>query len=110
MQIVNVRGKKPGDDGIIYCGLAWAGWEASPLGNPCRKGFKCSVCKEVHKTPGETLPCYKYWLFNSIVQENPSVLNEMKKLKSNSILGCWCSPQRCHCEIIIEAWERFVDV
>jgi len=107
MRIVNVRGIKPGTEGITYCGRAWAGWEASPLGNPCIKNYKCKVCKQTHLTAPETITCYRYWLVNNVVQENPVIIEAMLSLNEESILGCWCVPNPCHCEVIIETWEKF---
>ncbi len=110
MQIINVKGLDPKTQDIVYCGRDWAGWKDSPLGNPIRKGFKCKICKEIHKTPSETIPCYKFWLVNNIVQENPIILKAMNELNKDSVLGCWCFPNPCHCQIIIETWEKFFNV
>ena len=110
MEIINVRGIKPSTSGIIYCGRACAGWEASPLGNPCHKGFECKVCKKIHTTSVDTIPCYKYWLVNNVVQENPVIIQAMKSLNKDSVLGCWCTPNPCHCEVIVEVWEKFFNV
>ncbi len=33
------------------------------------------------------------------------LLNEIRKLKKEDILGCWCKPENCHGDAIIEIWE-----
>ena len=107
MKIINVRGVKPGTEGVVYCGRQWAGWKTSPLDNPYHKSFVCKVCKKIHTTPTDTIPYYKYWLVNNVVQENPVIIQAMKSLNKDSTLGCWCAPAKCHCEIIAEVWEQF---
>ena len=100
-QIVNVRGLRPNQPGILYCGRAWAGWQASPLGNPFRPGRD--------GTREEVLERYRSWLGGQITEGNQEVLDALAAIKADSILGCWCFPSRCHCQIIWEEWTRLMN-
>jgi hypothetical protein len=52
-------------------------------------------------TKEESLQRYKEWLLSQ-----PSLISEMKVELKGKILGCWCSPARCHGDIIIEVIEN----
>ena len=66
--------------GGIYCG------RPSALGNPF--------------VGNNAIPQYETWLAKQIVEQNPKVVLMLQSLQPNSILGCWCAPLGCHCEII----------
>ena len=34
------------------------------------------------------------------------LLKEIQKLKKDDILGCWCKPEDCHGDAIIELWKE----
>jgi len=42
---------------------------------------------------------YKQYIKNKI--KNDNLFNELKKLKGKT-LGCWCKPEKCHGDILIE--------
>lgn len=117
MQVINVRGLKPNDPSVIYCGRDHAGWEASPLGNPCSaRGKPCPVCGLVHfaawgtqVTPCRSLPCYRKWLWEKIRTRDRVVLDTLRALSEDSVLGCWCKPKPCHAEVIASAWAWCVE-
>lgn len=66
----------------IYCGRPTA-W-----GNPFQIG-KDGTREEVIKK-------YENWLING---DGQFLLKEISKLKGK-ILGCWCKPKACHCDIL----------
>jgi len=82
MQIVNIKSGKPYD---IYCG------RGSIFGNPYEIG--------VDGTREQVIERYKKW-FNFLLRDKRFV-DELNKLKGKT-LGCFCVPQKCHCEVIIE--------
>jgi hypothetical protein len=43
-------------------------------------------------------------LFETYAREN--LTHEIKQLKEDDVLGCWCKPQPCHGDIIIKLWRE----
>jgi hypothetical protein len=37
------------------------------------------------------------------LKDNPQ-LEAMLELTEDSVLGCWCKPEACHCDVIAAAW------
>jgi hypothetical protein len=95
--IVNVRGIKPNDPSIFYCGREFGGWNGSILGNLF---YLSSEDKRE-----ECVDKYRKWLFKQIELNNEPIINAIKRIKEDSKLGCWCYPKLCHCSVIIEAWK-----
>lgn len=79
----------------------------SPLGNPFTAKQEGSRDKAVEK--------YRFWLNIQWKSGNPQVVNEInrlkEKLKTNGELNlvCWCSPAKCHAEIISTAVMNLVN-
>lgn len=100
MKIVNVKGMHP-DSGIVYCGREWAGWPSSVWGNPYREGRDGSRTEIIEK--------FRVYLQKMLAGKSPAARNmqeELADLTERSVLGCWCTPLRCHCEVIAEEWEK----
>lgn len=99
--IVNCRKQKPD----IYCGRAYKGYPASPLGNPFPMASEADRDVVIEK--------YRRWLWKKIKAHDLNVLYALRlildRASSESVprppvnLGCWCAPKRCHCECIISA-------
>lgn len=47
-------------------------------------------------TRKEVIEKYREYLL-----DNPILMGKIKELKGK-ILGCWCAPQACHCDILAE--------
>lgn len=75
----------------IYCG------RPSVLGNPY------PITKSEERD--EVIAKYRVWLWEQIQNKNKEILTELEKMNEETVLGCWCSPKFCHCEIIIKAWN-----
>lgn len=79
----------------------------SILGNP----FKLETESE------RNIVCEKYdsWLTNEIKNDNMEILKEISRLLHIYIehgklhLYCWCKPQRCHSESIINILYRWLE-
>lgn len=70
----------------------------SPLGNPFI--FNSKSMKK-----GDTLNDYELWLREKISKRDKLVCDELNRLykiaKNGELnLSCWCSPQKCHGDII----------
>lgn len=88
MQVVNLKTWKGAH---IYCG------RPSPLGNPFHIGRDGDRQEVIEK--------YRRWLWEKIKTNDAAVVDSIRSLKPDSVLGCWCHPLPCHCDIIIRAWE-----
>jgi hypothetical protein len=64
----------------------------SKWGNPYKIG--------VDGTRGEVIEKYRDYILN-----NKELLDDLPELKGK-ILGCWCSPKRCHGEVLLELIEQ----
>lgn len=89
MKVVNIRKTKKYD---IYVG------RGSKWGNPYShiygKGIYCS---------NRSIAIKKY---EEYIKSNKELLESLHELKGK-VLGCYCSPKRCHGEILIKLVEEF---
>lgn len=112
MEVVNVKDFVGGvvearRQGVVYCG------RPSPLGNPCSEPMApCPTCGLVHFGPKmvqltecRSIECYRKWLWQRIKGRDPAIMRALRALKPDDLLGCWCAPKACHCDVIIKAWE-----
>ena len=44
-------------------------------------------------------------LYKEYIKNNKQLMSELNELK-NKTLGCWCSPNKCHGEILLELLEK----
>lgn len=58
--------------------------------------FKC-------ETREEAVNEYRYWL-----REQKDLLEKLPELEGKT-LGCWCKPQSCHGDVLIEMIEQLKD-
>ena len=82
---------------FVYIGRAGRGFTGD-FGNPVKVGETCPVCAGVHKKPGDTLPCYRTWLENEVL--NNREFREKVGLLAGKTLVCFCHPKPCHGEIL----------
>lgn len=55
------------------------------------------------ETREEAIECYRSWLWTEIREGR--ITKELLLTLDNQILGCYCSPKRCHGEILRAAVE-----
>lgn len=67
--------------------------EYTGLGNPFVVG--------PHITREEAIARFKDW-----ARSRPMVMQAIRNLPLDAKLGCWCSPQPCHGDAIIELWRE----
>jgi predicted NAD-dependent protein-ADP-ribosyltransferase YbiA (DUF1768 family) len=99
MKIVNVHQygtiKDAEAAGVTYLG------RPTVLGNPYSHLDVKGTIKVA--TREESVSRYKEWLWSRIKQEDQAVLMWLRSLREDSVLGCWCAPKECHCEVLIKA-------
>lgn len=94
IRIVNMNNYKPKTEEILFMVD-----RTTPLGNP----FKLSDCEyDADLMHG----LYLLWFEHKITKRNDNTfLNYLnfivtKSNDNNIALGCWCSPEKCHAEVI----------
>lgn len=74
------------------------------FGNPYQIGKICSRCNEIHKDGGSTLNCFKEY-FEERIENDKQFKEKILELKDKT-LGCFCKPNPCHGDIILEYLEK----
>jgi len=92
--IVNIKNSKFD----VYIGRRGHGYDGY-FGNPIVIGRKC-VCGITHCSGGSTLECYRTY-FYSRLDNDPMFKCMIEELRGKR-LGCFCKPDPCHGDIIVE--------
>jgi hypothetical protein len=50
---------------------------------------------------------YRRTLFQWIIEDKPGIVEALRSLPEDAILGCFCAPRQCHCDIL-EAASNYV--
>ena len=71
----------------------------------CGRPSKWGNCFEIGKDGDrdEVIQKYEDWIICGEGQRLLKLLNELK----GRILGCWCKPKKCHCDILANLAENF---
>ena len=112
MEVVNVRVKyiRPqfsdlydwcGDSSNVYIGRRGPVFIKSIQKRyPLRDSIWASPFKiGRHGTREEVIEMYRTYILSKI--ENENLWDELRKLKGKR-LGCWCKPERCHGDVLLE--------
>ena len=93
----------------IYCGrgkgFKWNPENCKPgesgyFGNPISINKPCPICSEIHQLGGSTLKCYEIYLQEKL-KNNLVFKEEFFKLKGKKLI-CFCKPNPCHTDIMIQ--------
>lgn len=68
------------------------------IGRPSKFGNKFVIGKDGNRD--EIIEKFREW-----APTQSQIMDSLHEL-DNKILGCWCSPQRCHGDVLIELRER----
>jgi hypothetical protein len=100
--VVHIKTVTFGEDSIVYIGRANArtGWKGSVLANPFVIGKDGDRAAVVEK--------YRKWLNAKCRENDPAIMAELKRIQCSLDrralrLVCWCAPQACHGDVIINA-------
>ena len=98
MKVVNVKYETC----THYCGRKESyrgnGVDMSILGNP----FKVKPWGEYERD--ESIARHRVWL-NKQRLDQTEVWDALVSLPEDAVLGCFCKPEACHCDTIIDAWK-----
>jgi Domain of unknown function (DUF4326) len=92
--VVNARGRKPNEVGPneVYIGRSTRnGWSKSRWGNPFM--VRRNVTKEQR---ADVIAMYRRWLL-----QQPDLLAALPELRGKDLV-CWCSPEACHGDVLLE--------
>lgn len=85
----------------------------NPLGNPFthKSGTKAQHIVESREV---AVASYRTYILKEIHTGNQAVINEFKRLKELAMagdlnLGCWCSPQACHGDVVKDLLEKSME-
>ncbi len=103
MRVVNCR-KEPYTH---YCGR-WPRWKIAQEGgqNPLANMY-AHVQSGV---PGVTIVESREAAIRSFEDEartDPAIVAAIKALPEDAVLGCWCRPKACHCDVIVKLWREW---
>lgn len=85
MRVVNLRRESC----TIFIGRGRKG----PFGNPFKIG--------IHGTRAEVLMRYETYARTSSI-----LLEAIKKIPEDAVLGCFCKPANCHGDVIMQLWRE----
>lgn len=69
------------------------------IGRPSKWGNPFEIGRDGIR--GEVIEKYRKWVLTQ-----PQLLADLYELK-DKVLGCWCSPQQCHGEVLEELVEKY---
>jgi len=64
-----------------------------------------TIAKYRVATREEAVIEYGKWLHGRIVQKDQMIISAIRNIPEDANLVCWCSPLRCHGEMIVNAWR-----
>jgi hypothetical protein len=77
----------------------------SILGNPVKVGSICKFCGKLHSNGESTLDCYKKYFYARIKWDEIFYREARGILERADILVCWCAPDPCHGDVLID-WKN----
>jgi len=92
--VINIKHKVPYD---VYIGRLIRfhpkKYPQSPFANPF-------PVKKDDSNRDEAIKKYREWLLSQ-----PDLIEQAKKKLKGKILGCWCKPEACHGDVLVEIVE-----
>ena len=71
------------------------------IGRPGKWGNPFTIGRD--GTREEVIKKYKHW-----INYQPQLLEILKEELDGKILGCWCKPEACHGDFLIELLEKVI--
>ena len=93
-KVVNAHGRKPNEVGPneVYVGNHTRnGWRKSKWGNPFKLPRNAS-----QEQRDEVIAMYRRWLLSQ-----PDLMAALPELRGKNLV-CWCAPEACHGDVLLE--------
>ena len=61
------------------------------------------------KVPGTVMVISREVAIDSFelwARHNPQLMENIRNLPEDTVLGCWCKPQACHGDVIVKLWKE----
>lgn len=76
----------------------------SKWGNPfTHKQDGKTLAKYIVEDRDAAVNAYREWITNG---EGKHLIDDLHELKGGKILGCWCKPQACHGDVLLELLDK----
>lgn len=76
----------------------------SKWGNPfTHKQDGKTLAKYIVEDRDAAVNAYREWITNG---EGKHLIDDLHELKGGHILGCWCKPQACHGDVLLELLDK----
>lgn len=62
-----------------------------------------TLAKYVVEDREAAVNAYREWITNG---DGKHLLNDLHELRGGKILGCWCKPQACHGDVLLELLDK----
>lgn len=62
-----------------------------------------TLAKYIVKDRNAAVDAYREYITNG---DGKHLLNDLHELKGGKILGCWCKPQACHGDVLLELLDK----
>lgn len=96
-EVVNIRDHKNWKaEGGVYIGRGFRGQRGSTFANPFKIGADGDRDTVIEK--------YKKWI-SARLKHHSGVAEEFEGLRGK-MLVCWCAPEPCHGDVLVELLER----
>lgn len=96
-KVVSLRGLKTRANHLspnaVYIGRTFAGWQDQGWGNPIR--LSPQISRE------DAIQLYRVWL-----ELHPEVIERAVQELKGKTLVCWCAPEACHGDVLLEIASR----
>lgn len=89
-------------DNWMYCGREnrGLGLARSPLANPFVADARANG-----KLSKDPIASYRHWLWHKVVMGDTAVMKALAAINEETALVCWCAPNPCHVDVIIDCWH-----
>ena len=99
MKIVNLKHDKC----TVYCGRKKN--SIQHFGNPFSHIYGCG--EKIVESREKAVEYHEHWLlgldFKDFCQEQRKwIIENIRSIQEEDVLGCWCAPALCHCSVIIK--------
>ena len=47
---------------------------------------------------------YRVWLQRKLAENTHQEVEAIDAIPEDAVLGCFCAPKACHCDVMVDAW------
>lgn len=88
-----------------YIGRGWMPKAPTGKVQPVQAGLGNPFVIDGLRTRARAIEEYEAW-----ARSQAGIMERIKALPEDAVLGCWCRPQPCHGDVIIKIWKELHNV